>query len=204
MAYPWPGIREDLYVEGVAFVRTPLDVTPRWMTARDDKRSRLADLYRDSLQPDASWPVTLAKQELTLAWSSMVPEDIRAINGLLARDGIVSVCNWIEISEAFWFAAGSSLAGTLLRRNALTVISPLPPLAATRHAVSATRGDGSALTVTLGTPDAYGRTSWTASGTSVGEYVTINYTPVYRMVAADGQITLPRGQQGQTLVLVEA
>lgn len=204
MTYPWPGIREDLYVEGVAFVRTPLDVTPRWMTARDSKRARSGKLYRDSLQPETGYPVTLAKLELTLSWGAMAPEDIRSVNGLLSRDAIVDVCNWVEIAESFYLAAGASLAGTLLRRNALAVISPLPPLAATRHAVAATRGDGSALTVTLGTPDADGHTPWTATGTSVGEYVTIHYTPVYMMAAEDGQTTFPRGQQGQTLVLVEA
>lgn len=88
----------------------------------------------------------------------MAPEDIRSVNELLSRDAIVDVCNWVEIAESFYLAAGASLAGTLLRRDALSVISPLPPLAATRHAVAATRGDGSALTVTLGTPDARRRT----------------------------------------------
>lgn len=206
MSYPWPGIREDIYIGGVTWVNNPDSVEPRWLLAKSSERARDASLHRDFLQPETGWPVVLAKLELTLGWPSMAPDDIRTVNGILSRDEVLDVCDWIEISESFYLAAGASLAGYLKRRNALTTIVTLPPLAATRHAVTATRAGGAALTVTLGTPDATtGITPWTAAGTSAGEYVTINYTPVYRMAAEDGQPSFPRGaRQGLTFVLVEA
>ena len=205
MSYPWPGVREDIYIGGVTWVNNPETVDPRWLVAKSSERSRNATLHRDFLQPETGWPVVLKKLELTLGWPNMAPDDIRTVNGILSRDEILDVCTWVEISESFYFAAGAALAGTLKRRNALTAISPLQPaIVPARHAVTATRANGVALSVTLGTPDADGLTPWTAAGTSAGEYVTINYTPVYRMAPEDGQDSFPRGaRQALTLVLVE-
>lgn len=191
MPYPWPGIREDIYVGGGTFTRQPLPV-PNWLEAKESSRSRKGKYFADFLQPEDGWPVVTTKLRLDFSWASMVADDIRLVNGFLARGpNPIDVCTWVEISEAFYIDAGDSLGGFLKRRSALTVVSPLPPLAATRHAVAATRGDGSALTVTLGTSDADGITPWSAAGTSVGEYVTIFYTPVYRMAIADGQQAFP-------------
>ncbi len=205
MSYPWPGIREDLYIGGVVWAKPPQEVVPTWLDAKESTRARTGKLYVDFLQPEAGWPVVTRKLSLTLSWPTMTPADIRAANGILARGTqALDVCTWVEISEAFWFAAGLSFAGSLKRRNALSVVSPLPPLAATRHAVSAVRGDGSALSVTLGTADADGITPWTASGTSTGEYVTISYSPVYYMTPAEGQEAFPQAhEQSQTLRLEE-
>lgn len=204
MPYPWPGIREELYCGGGTFARTPL-IVPTWYEAKESSTARDGSDFIDFLQPEIGWPVVTTKLSLALSWEAMVAEDIRMANGILARGTqAIDVCTWVEISEAFYFATGASFSGTLKRRNALTVVSPLPPLAATRHAVAAIRGNGSALTVTLGTPDAKGRTPWTAAGTSTGEYVTIAYTPVYVMAVSDGQQAFPRAQvQTQTLNLRE-
>lgn len=204
MPFPWPGIREELYLGGMTFARNPL-VVPTWFEAKESARSRDGSLYMDFLQPETGWPVTTNKLSLALSWGTMVADDIRAANGILARGPqAIDVCTWVEISEAFWIPASDAFAGYLKRRNALTVISPLPSLAATRHAVSAVRGDGSSLAISLGTPAADGITPWSASGASVGEYVTISYTPVYRMAVADGQQAFPRAhEQSQTLTLEE-
>lgn len=204
MPYPWPGIREELYCGGGTFARTPV-VVPTWYEAKESSTGRDGSDYIDFLQPETGWPVVTTKLALVFSWSAMVAEDIRMANGILARGTqAIDVCTWLEISEAFYFAAGASFSGYLKRRNALTVVSPLPPLASTRHAVAAVRGDGSALTVTLGAPSAKGITPWTAVGTSVGEYVTIAYTPVYRMAVGDGQQALPAAQvQAQTFNLRE-
>ncbi len=200
-----PGIRDYLYIGGVTWVRNPGDVSPRWLVAKASERARDATLYTDYLQPETGWPVVTAKLELSLSWDALCATDIRTVNGILSKDAALSVCPWVEIAESFWLASGEAFAGYLKRRNSLTTVSPLPANAATNYAVSAIKSsDGSAVTVTLGTPDATtGITPWTASGTSAGEYVTIRYTPVYYMVAEDGQQSFRQHQQGQTLVLVE-
>lgn len=204
MPYPWPGIREDLYIGGATFARAPL-VVPTWLEAKESNRARNGALHVDYLQPETGWPVVTSKFSLSLSWSAMVADDIRLVNGLIARGPQpIDVCTWVENGEAFWFYAGDSFSGFLKRRNALTVVDPLPPLAATRHAVVALRGDGSVLSVTLGTPDADGITPWSATGTSVGEYVTIHYAPVFRMAIADGQQAFPQPHsQSQVLSLEE-
>ena len=204
MPYPWPGIREEFYIGGGTFARTPL-IVPTWLEAQESSTARDGTDHTDFLQPEVGWPVITNKLTLVLSWGAMVAEDIRCANGILARGTQpVDVCTWVEISEAFHFLAGESFSGTLKRRSALTVVSPLPPFASTQHAVAAIRGDGSALVVTLGTPDAKGRTPWTAAGTSTGEYVTIAYTPVYVMAPGDGQQAFPQAHvQSQTMNLRE-
>lgn len=205
MSAPWPGIRDYLYIGGVTFARGPESIEPRWFPAKSSVRARSGKLYQDYLQPESGLAVVTQKLELALSWAAMTSPDIRTVNGLLSRTAALDVCPWIEIAESFYFAAGASFAGTLARRNALTAVSPLPALAATRYPVSAIRtSTGAAITITLGTPDADGLTSWTASGASSGEYVTISYTPVYYMVADDGQQSFSlNAQQGQTLRLME-
>ena len=127
MTDPLVGIAESLYVGGVTLASAPDGVTQAWLDAKESTRARSGRLYRDFLQPSTDRAVLTRVLRLTLSWGSMHPADIRTANGLIARaTDEVDVCDWVEISEAFWFASGASFAGTLKRRNALTVVSPLP------------------------------------------------------------------------------
>lgn len=200
-----PGIVEAVYLNGVAFDRGPSSVEPQMTTAQSRARARDGALHIDSLQPETGYPVITAKLDLSLAWESMCADDILRVNRMIAKGGPFDVCFWQYITEAFYLAAGATLSGTLARRNALTVVSPLPPFAAANYPVIGTRGDGStAFTPTLGTPDANGRTTWTNAATSTGETVTVDYVPVYRMYVVAGQpsFSMPH-RQGQTLRLEE-
>lgn len=199
-----PGIRYAIYLGGLPITRGPSSVTPTWLKAQTRDRARDGSLYVDSLQSSDAAPLIMAKLDLSLAWDTLCDADIAAINGLISYGGPVDVCIWQYVTESFYVPSGSSYAGSLSRRNALTTISPLPTGAAADYPVAATKG-GSTLSVTLGTPDSTtGVTPWTATGTSSGERVTIRYCPVYRMYTAESQesFAIPH-RQGQTLRLEE-
>jgi hypothetical protein len=202
---PRPGQRTALYISGgFTFYRKPRIDAPDFQKAQSEERSRTGKLYRDSLQPKAGWPVVLTKLALPLSWTLMAGSDIRAANDIIAIEGPFDVCYWKEISESFYVAAGDPLEGFLQRRSVLDVVSPLPPNAATLYPVTGRRGDGSAMTVTLGTPDADGVTPWSAPGTSTGEKVLVRYTPVFIMSVDEGQTTFPQPQaESQTLTFRE-
>lgn len=199
-----PGIREALYLGGVDFDRGPASVVPSWLKAQTRDRARDGTLYVDSLQPEDGYPVLMAKLDLSLSWESMCADDILRVNRMIAKGGPFDVCVWQYISEAFYVASGVTLAGSLLRRNALTAHPDPPTNAATNYPVIATRGSGASFTATLGTPSSAGVTPWTSAVTSAGETVTIDYVPVFRMYVAEGQesFTQPH-RQGQTLRLEE-
>lgn len=188
---PRAGLRLPLYLDRFAFARKPFVVSVQRNVAEDARRARDLTLYVDSLQPETGYPTTLNKLSLELAWrGTMTGADIRLVNDMIAIRGPFDVCLWEEVSEAFFLAAGVPLAGYLPRRNALTVVSPLPGppgYAAAQFAVTGARGDGTAFTPTLGTPDADGVTPWTVTGTSVGETVVVRCAPVYRMRIISGQ-----------------
>lgn len=188
---PRAGLRTGLYLDRFTFVQKPQVVSVQRNIAEDVKRSRNLTLYVDSLQPDPGFPTTMTKLSLELAWrGTMRAADIRTVNDMIAIRGPFDVCLWEEITEAFWLPAGAPLAGFLTRRNALTVVSPLPGppgKAAAEFAVTGARGDGTAFTPTLGTPDAYGATPWTATGTSTGETCLVRYPALYRMRVISGQ-----------------
>ena len=187
---PRAGLRLGLYLGGFSFTRKPFVQNVQRNESEDSERARDLTLYTDALQPAPGYPKLITKLSLTLAWGkTMTGLDIRKVNDMIALRGPFDVCLWEEISEAYWIDAGEPLGGYLTRRNALAVISPLPTGAATEFAVTAARGDGSALTVSLGTPDANGVTPWTASGTSVGEHVLVRIPPVYRMRVVTNQPT---------------
>jgi hypothetical protein len=195
-----PGIVESVYLNGVAFDRGPSSVVPNWLTAQSRARGRDGALYIDSLQPEATYPVLTAKLDLSLSWDSMCADDILRVNRMIAQGGPFDICYWRYLTEAFAVAAGLTLAGTLARRNALTVVSPLPTGAAANYPVIGTRGDGTtAFTPTLGAVSNY-RTPWTNAAVSAGETVTVDYVPVFRMYVVAGQesFTQPH-RQGQTL-----
>lgn len=199
-----PGIVESVYLGGVAFDRGPSSVVPTWLKAQTRDRARDGTLYVDSLQPAGGYPVLMAKLDLALSWDSMCADDILRVNRMIAKGGPFDVCFWKYLTEAFYVASGSTLEGYLLRRDALTTISPLPTGAASNYPVIATRGSGATFTATLGTPSSAGVTPWTSAVSSSGETVTIDYVPVYRMYVAEGQesFSLPH-RQGQTLRLEE-
>ena len=205
---PPAGLRYPLYLDRFAFARKPVVRSVQRLPAEDAKRARDLTLHVDSLQPAAGYPTTITKLSLSLAWNGvMKPDDIRTVNDMIAIRSPFDVCLWEEIVEAFSLLAGASLAGSLTRRNALTVVSPLPGppgKAAAQFAVTGARGDGTAFTPTLGTPAASGVTPWTASGASVGETVVVRYAPVYRMrvVSEQPAFETPR-KRTQTLDLEE-
>jgi len=203
---PRPGLRTGLYLDRFTFTRKPSVSSLQRNESEDTERARDLTLYRDALQPAPGYPKIVTKLSLTLAWpTTMTGLDIRKVNDMIAIRGPFDVCPWEEISEAYWIDAGEPFAGYLTRRNALTVISPLPVGAATEFAVTAERGDGSALTVTLGTPDALGVTPWSASGTSTGENVVVRYPAVYRMWVVSDQPTFSNPHlRSETLGLEEA
>ena len=182
---PRAGLRTPLYLDRFAFLQKPQVVSVQRNVAEDVKRSRDLTMRVDSLQSEAGYPTTATKLSLEVAWSGVMRgADIRTVNDMIAIRGPFDVCLWEEIVEAFALLAGAPLAGTLSRRNALTVVSPLPGApgkAAAEFAVTAARGDGTPFTPTLGTADAYGRVPWTAAGISAGETVVVRYAPVYRM-----------------------
>lgn len=199
-----PGIREAIYLGGVDFDRGPASVVPEWLKAQTRDRARDGTLYVDSLQPEAGYPVLMSKLGLSLSWDSMCADDILRVNRMIAKGGPFDVCYWKYHTEAFYVASGATLAGYLLRRDALTTISPLPTGAATNYPIVATRGSGAPFAVTLGTPTAAGVTPWLSVVSSAGETVTIDYVPVFRMYVAEGQESFPQPhRQGQTLRLEE-
>lgn len=199
-----PGIREALYLGGVTLTRGPSSISPTWLKAQTRDRARDGSLYVDSLQPEAGHPVIMAKLDLSLAWDSLCAADIAALNALISYGGPIDVCIWQYLTEAFYVTAGDLLAGSLLRRNALTVISPLPTNAATNYPVAPVRGSGATFSATLGTPSAAGVTPWTSAVTSAGETCTIRYAPVFRMYVAEAQESFSEPhRQGQTLRLEE-
>lgn len=199
-----PGIREAIYLGGVDFDRGPASVVPEWLKAQTRDRARDGTLYVDSLQPEAGYPVLMSKLGLSLSWDSMCADDILRVNRMIAKGGPLDACYWKYHTEAFYVASGATLAGYLLRRNALTTVSPLPTGAATNYPIVATRGSGAPFAVTLGTPTSAGVTPWTSAVTSAGETVTIDYVPVFRMYVAEGQESFAQPhRQGQTLRLEE-
>ena len=201
-----PGIVEAVYLNGVSFDRGPSSVTPTWLVAQSRDRGRDGSLHVDSLQAETGYPVITTKLDLVLGWESMCADDILRVSRMIAQGGPFNVCFWRYLAEAFYLASGATLAGYLMRRNALTTVSPLPTGAASNYPVVGTRGDGTtAFTPTLGTPDATtGVTAWTNAATSSGETVTIDYVPVYRMYVAEGQESFSQPhRQGQTLRLEE-
>jgi len=199
-----PGIREALYLGGVDFDRGPSSVVPAWLKAQTRDRARDGTLYVDSLQAEPGYPVLMAKLDLSLAWDSMCADDILRVNRMIAKGGPFDVCIWQYYTEAFYVASGSTLAGYLLRRNALTTVSPLPTGAAGNYPVVATRGSGASFAITLGTPTDEGVTPWSSIVSSIGETVTIDYVPVFRMYVAEGQESFSQPhRQGQTLRLEE-
>ncbi len=200
-----PGIREAVYLDGAALVAGPSSVSPTWLKAQTRDRARDGSLYVDSLQPEAGYPVIMAKLELSLGWETLCAADIATLNEIIARGGPLDVCIWRPVTEAFYVASGSAFSGSLLRRNALTTITPLPTGAAANYPVTAKDGNGAALTVVLGTPDVTtGVTPWTCATASTGETATISYAPVYRMYVAESQEAFSQPhRQGQTLRLEE-
>lgn len=201
---PRPGQRTAVWIDGFTFYRKPSLAQPVFMKAEEFARSRAGKRFRDSLQPHPGWPTVLSKLRLPLSWKQMSGADIQAANDIIAIGEPFDVCYWKEISEAFYVASGDPLSGYLTRRSALDVVSPLPPNAATLYPVTGRRGDGSAITVTLGTPDADGVTPWSAPGVSTGEYVVIRITPVFRMGVDADQTTFPQPHvESQDLTFVE-
>lgn len=199
-----PGVREKVYLGGIALVAGPSGVTPTWLKAQTRDRARDGSLYVDSLQPEAGYPVIMAKLNLSLTWASMCAADIAAVNRLISYGGPIDVCIWQYVTEAFYVAAGELLSGSLLRRDALTVISPLPTGATTNYPVAPVRGSGATFSATLGTPATSGVTPWTSAVTSAGETCSIRYAPVFRMYVAESQESFPEeAKQAQALVLEE-
>lgn len=199
-----PGIREKVYLDGVALVAGPSVVTPTWLKAQTRDRARDGSLYVDSLQPDAGYPVIMSKLDLTLGWETMCAADIAAVNRLISYGGPVDVCIWQYVTEAFYVDSGVAFSGYLLRRNALDTIAPLPAGATSNYPLVALDGSGAALTISLGTPTAAGVTPWTCASISTGETATIAYAPVFRMYVAESQEAFSQPhRQGQTLRLEE-
>jgi len=198
-----PGISDAIYLGGVKLATPPGMVSPVMLRAQSAERARNAKLHIDYLQPEPGWPMILRKLTLSLSWEAPTPEDIEVINDLVSWGGPIDVCYWKPITESYWLAAGAPWAGYLTRRNALDVISPLPPNAATRFAIAGDHG-GTSLTVTLGTPDADGVTPWSAPGTSTGERAAVSYVPSFSMVVDESQEEFTEiNAQPQTLRLVE-
>jgi hypothetical protein len=199
-----PGIREAVYLGGAALVAGPSIVTPTWLKAQTRDRARDGSLYVDSLQPETGYPVIMAKLDLQLGWDTLCAADIATINGLISWGGPLDVCIWKYVTEAFYVAAGTAFGGSLLRRDALTTISPLPAGAASNYPVTAKDGSGAALTIALGTPSSTGVTPWTCAAVSTGETATVMYVPVFRMYVAESQESFQQPhRQGQTLRLEE-
>ena len=199
-----PGIREKVYLGGLTLTAGPSSITPTWLKAQTRDRARDGSLYVDSLQPETGYPVIMAKLDLALAWDTLCAADIAQINGLISYGGPIDVCYWVPIVEAFYVPAGDLLAGSLLRRDGLTTIVPLPAGAASNYPVTPLRGSGASFSLTLGTPASSGVTPWTTVVTSVGETVTVSYAPVYRMYVAESQEAFSQPhRQGQTLRLEE-
>lgn len=199
-----PGVREKVYLGGIAITAGPSGVTPTWLKAQTRDRARDGSLYVDSLQAETGYPVIMSKLSLSLTWDSMCSADIARINSLISYGGPIDVCIWQMLTEAFYVTAGDLLAGSLLRRNALTVISPLPTGATANYPVAPVRGSGATFTATLGSPSAAGVTPWTSAVTSAGETCTIRYAPVFRMYVAESQESFSEPhRQGQTLLLEE-
>lgn len=204
---PRPGQRTGLWISGgFTFNRKPRINTPQYLPAEETTRARNGKLFWDSLQPEEGWPTPLTKLLLPLSWGLMTGADIRTANDIIAIRGPFDIVFWQEISEAFWIDSGESLAGYVTRRSALDVVPApsLPVNAATLYGISGRRGDGTSMTVTLGTPDEDGITPWTAPGTSAGEKVVVRITPAFRARVVEGQAAFPQPfVQAQTLTFEE-
>lgn len=178
-----PGLREEFYFHGYS-IATPIKrFAPRFLPAEERDRTRSGRLWPDRAEPEDGWPYRLRILTLQVGWEQLTGEDIDALNEVVALGGPFDFCPWLNLTEAFWIEDGAPLSGFLPRRHAPSHVPSefLPVAAATRYPVVAKRGDGSVFAVTLGTPDSYGVTPWSATtpGTGTGEFVTIRYTPLY-------------------------
>ncbi len=208
-----PGFREQIWLAGRAIGSGASVAPPKDEVAQTRDRYLDGSLAVDGLAlPWAGAPSVIEKRVWTLTWPALVPADVVFLNRLVSLRGILPVdfVPWLPWSESFLIAAGAARSGTLGRRAALSVVDPLPDLAATRFATTAARGGSNLsawtdLTVTLGATDAAGHTPWTAAGTSTdAEFVSISYYPAYRVVVGEAQQTfVVTHSQGQSLTLEE-
>lgn len=200
-----PGLIESVYLDGVNVARGPGQFSPVRQYARTDQRLRGGKLVTHKAKPSTSDPDLTWKWKFTLVWARLSDADDEAIAELVGEGAAFDFCPWQRVSESWTFAAGAAYAGTLLRRNAVAVISPsdLPQNAASRYGMSGTL-NGSAKTITLGSTTEF-RAAWTATGTaSAGDIVKVRYWPVYRVKTTDDEesFQLPH-VKGWRLVLEE-
>lgn len=203
------GLRERIYLGGYTISRNPsqFEQTPGW--AEDGKRFVDGTLSTHRLVGSyVGAPKRISKITWKLAWmppqGSLSAADVTALNELIA-DGIeLDFCPWLPVCESFAVTDSAATSGTLSRRDALRIVSPLPTNASTRYATVGTRNGSVYSTITLGTVDAAYRTPWTCSTASTGTRVRIHYYPVYRVQFGDNQpfLSIPH-VEGMSLILKE-
>jgi len=175
-----PGIRESVYIGGYTISRGPASITERRDYAKTEQRLRDGTLASHYLWPSDGDPDMLLKLAWTLTWDRLCDADVAALARLSSAPGAMDFCPWTPLAEQWTFAAGDSYAGTLLRRAALSYVSPLPVNAVTKYPTAGTL-NGVTKSVTLGTVANY-RTPWTATGTaSAADIISILYYPIYRV-----------------------
>jgi hypothetical protein len=200
-----PGIVESVYLGAANISRGPGSLTDERQYARTDQRLRSGALATHYAQPASGDPDLIYKHRWSLNWERLSDSDVLAITLLVGTAGSFDFCPWRPDAEAWTFAAGASYAGTLLRRNAIDVISApyLPTGYASKYAHAGLL-NGATKTITLGSITDY-RTAWTATGTaSAGDIVSVTYYPVYRVKVTDEQPSYGAPHvQGWRLVLEE-
>jgi hypothetical protein len=181
-----PGISERIYIGGYTITKNADSVTERRDYAKTEQRLRDGTLVSHYLYPTTGDPDLMTKVAWTLSWTLLADADQVAIARLVAATGAIDFCPWTPCVEQWTYAAGDSYAGTLLRRAALSYVSPLPTNAASKYA-TAGELNGSTKSVTLGAVTNY-RTAWTATGTaSAGDVISILYYPIYRVKLTNEQ-----------------
>lgn len=203
-----PGIRQRLYLAGFSMLR------PAATVAETPQRAETAERMADSFTvvdrpylPITNPPDTVVKYTWQLAFPRVGDTDYRAFARAEALPGFFDFCLWKPISEIF-SGDGSSVAFSLLRRNALTQVSPLPPNAATIYAIKVYVAGSIVTTPTFGSPDS--RTGVTlatfASAPAAGSSnIEIHYVPLYYVWVDLISRDFPTGhRETRAMTLVEA
>lgn len=182
MTLPIPGLRQKVYLAGHEFSRPPVAFGRLKPTIYEaNRRTASGSARRDVLIPFTGACVRPAKYTFSCGWDVFEEADAEAFEAAIADDEPCDFTPWLSRAETFRFLEGESYAGTLQRRDALTQCPIVPSV--TTGLAPRLKIDGVTATITLGTPDAYYRTPWTASGTAPvgGSVAVVWYIPLFRV-----------------------
>jgi hypothetical protein len=196
-----PGLYLPIVIDGTAMDRGPKTISIPCEVAETAQRAFAANLLVDALDPFDGAPERIRKMTATLEWDSILGPDIRRVNRLIAR-GTARIAIWFQVTESYWCPAGTA-TGTLMRSSAYDVLGA-PAGTGTDYEPTAELDDETPMAITLGTPDAEGKTVWTGTTLGAPARVNVHYYPLaYFRVGVDAAAFPLANQWQQKLTLVE-